>query len=83
MEQCDSISYRMRPEDSYARLTAYFPEGEVIYSNPFARYDASVSATPFDQAPQKVDILLTILFNLLLLALGAGALYLLVRLFKR
>jgi hypothetical protein len=30
-----------------------------------------------------VDILLTILFNLLLLALGAGALCLLVRLFKR
>ena len=83
VQKCDSIAYTMKPEDSYARLTAYFPEGEVIYSNPFARYDASVSATPFDQAPQKVDILLTVLFNLLLLALGAGAVYLLFRLFKR
>ena len=30
VERCDSIAYTMRPEDAYARLTAYFPEGEVI-----------------------------------------------------
>ena len=83
VRQCDSIAYTMKPEDSYARLTAFFPEGEVIYSNPFARYDASVSASPFEQAPQKVDILLTVLFNLLLLALGAGAVFLLVKQFRR
>jgi hypothetical protein len=83
VRQCDSIAYTMKPEDSYARLTAFFPEGEVIYSNPFARYDASVSASPFYQAPQKVDILLTVLFNLLLLALGAGAVFLLVKQFRR
>jgi hypothetical protein len=83
VRQCDSIAYTMKPEDSYARLTAFFPEGEVIYSNPFARYDASVSASPFDQVPQKVDILLTVLFNLLLLALGAGAVFLLVKQFRR
>ena len=83
VERCDSIAYAMRPEDSYARLTAYFPEGEVIYSNPFARYDASVSDSPFDETPQKVNWWLTILFNLLLLALGVGTTYLLIKLFRR
>ena len=83
VRQCDSIAYMMAPEDSYARLTAYFPGGEVIYSNPFARYDASVTDSPFNQAPQKVDILLTILFNLLLLLLGVGVVALLLRQLKR
>ena len=73
----------MRPEDPYARLTAYFPEGEVIYSNPFARYDASVSDSPFNNAPQKVSILFTVLYNLLVLALIAGVFRLLCKLFKK
>lgn len=82
-ENCDSISYTMRPEDAYARLTAYFPEGEVIYTNPFARYDASVSETPFNNTPQKVDIPLTILYNLLVLALMAGVVLLIRKLFTK
>ena len=69
VEQCDSIAYRMRPEDSYARLTAYFPEGEVIYSNPFARYDSALADSPFDDTPQRVSVVWTILYNLLLLVL--------------
>ena len=69
VERCDSIAYRMRPEDSYARLTAFFPEGEVIYSNPFARYDAALASSPFDDTPQRVNVVWTILYNLLLLVL--------------
>ncbi len=69
VERCDSIAYRMRPEDSYARLTAYFPEGEVIYSNPFARYDSALADSPFDDTPQRVSVVWTILYNLLLLVL--------------
>ena len=83
VRQCDSVAYTMKPEDPYARLTAFFPEGEVIYTNPFARYDASAAETPFDERPQKVDILLTVLYNLLLLALGAGTAVLLFKQFKR
>ena len=67
VERCDSIAYRMRPEDGYARLTAFFPEGEVIYSNPFARYDAALADSPFDETPQRVSLVWTILYNLLLL----------------
>ena len=69
VERCDSIAYTMLPEDAYARLTAFFPEGEVIYSNPFARYDPALSASPFDDTPQRVSVVWTILYNLLLLVL--------------
>ena len=69
VERSDSIAYRMRPEDAYARLTAFFPEGEVIYSNPFARYDAALAESPFDDTPQRVSLVWTILYNLLLLVL--------------
>lgn len=67
VERCDSLTYTMKASDSYARITAYFPEGEVIYTNPFARYDASQQRSPFDVESPKVDIFLTILFNLMLL----------------
>lgn len=79
----DKIAYMMKPEDCYARITAWFPEGEVIYTNPFARYDASVSETPFDSEPQKVNILMTILYNLLLLTICAGLSVLIYKTIKR
>ena len=70
----DNAQYEMTPQDSYARITAYFPEGEVIYTNPFARYDASTSKSPYVDTPQQVSILLSILFNLAiaLLCIGDG-----------
>lgn len=81
---CDSISYTLPSDEPYARLTAYFPQGEVIYSNPFARYDASVSESPMDNSPQKVNIFLTILYNLLVLSFCALVLWLLYKLlFKK
>ena len=65
----DSLRYVFRPEDHYARLTAFFPEGEVIYTQPFARYDASLASTPFNNAPQQVNRPLTVLYNLMVLGL--------------
>lgn len=62
----DSASYIMRHSDPYVRITAYFPQGEVIYSNPFARYDASENDSPFTNSTHSVNYPLTILFNLLL-----------------
>ncbi len=61
--------YSMGIEDSYARFTAYFPEGEVIYSNPFARFDSDEADSPFDPCEPEINIILTILFNLMLLAI--------------
>ena len=68
--------YDMKQEDSYVRITANFPEGEVIYSNPFARYDASVSDSPYREPMNTVNIPLTVLFNLAVLALCAGVIVL-------
>ena len=58
----------MRPNDHYARITAYFPGGEVIYTNPFARYDAAKGDRPSTGTACKANIPLTILFNALLSA---------------
>lgn len=69
VQHTDSTSYTMRHDDSYARITAYFPNGEVIYSNPFARYDASKSDSPFVDSTHTINYLLTVLFNLLLVVL--------------
>lgn len=79
----DGMDYAMRPEDPFARFTAFFPDGAVIYCNPFARYDASASALPGRDGIPPVNILLTIFYNLLLLAVIAGLMWLLVKLFKR
>lgn len=68
-EHSDSIIYVFQPKDHYARLTVFFPEGEVIYTNPFARYDKAKSTDPFNNAPQKVDWPLTVLYNTLVVCL--------------
>ena len=77
-----SIRYALPEREPYARMTAFFPDGAVIYTNPFARYDASVRESPFDPAPQPVNLPLTLLFNLLLAVLCAGTAWLLFRLWK-
>ena len=83
VQNTDSLSYPLQADEPYARLTAFFPDGAVIYTNPFARYDASVSLSPFNNAPQPVNRPLTVLWNLLVLALVAGTLILFVRLYKK
>jgi hypothetical protein len=79
----DRIDYPMTAEDAYARLTAFFPEGEVIYSNPFARYDAALAADPFDNSPQRVDFVRTLLYNLLLLGLFGETVRLWIKLLRK
>lgn len=64
----DAVSYTMHPNDNYARFTVYFPGGEVIYTNPFARYDSTVADSPIKAPQHSINIPLTILFNLALLA---------------
>ncbi len=78
----DSIGYKMSDNDPYARITAYFPEGEVIYTNPFARYDASVSDSPFRASSHTVNRSMTIVFNFILLLLCIADIYALYRVIK-
>lgn len=75
----DSLQYIFSPADTYARITAYFPGGEVIYTNPFARYDSSISPTPYSDPQHSVNLLLTILYNLLFAVLCLGDIFLLYR----
>lgn len=69
-----ALRYALPETEPYARMTAFFPDGAVIYTNPFARYDAAVQDSPADNAPQPVNTGLTLLFNLLLAALCLGVL---------
>ncbi len=79
--QSDTVRYVMPEDEPYARITAYFPTGEVIYTNPFARYDASVSDSPFCTT-HSVDVLLTILYNLTILILCVAVIIALRKLFS-
>ena len=79
-QDTDRCTYNLRPEDPYARFTAFFPDGSVIYSNPFARYDAAIGLA---EPEPPVDIPNTVLYNLLLLCLAILWLRLLRKLFKR
>ena len=58
------------PRELVSRLTEQdVTPGTAIYSNPFARYDAALVDSPFDDTPQRVSIVWTLLYNLLLLVL--------------
>ena len=70
-ESSQSAEYTMRAEDPYVRITAYFPGGEVIYSNPFARYHAAPGSVQphyfsdvFTQKRASINIALSSLWNL-------------------
>jgi hypothetical protein len=83
LEQTGSIAYQLGPDEPYARLTAFFPDGAVIYTNPFARYDALLQDSPFNPAHPQLDRPLTVLWNFLVLLLFAAAVYLFVKLFGK
>ena len=73
----------MKESDHYARLTAYFKDGEVIYTNPFARYDSSVSTGPYTEGTHSVNVVLSVLYNFLLLMLMYGVAALLIKTIRK
>lgn len=77
------LAYQMKPADSYARFAAYFDDGVVIYSNPFARYDKAKTPTPFRGAQHFVNLPLTIAFNAFLALLAALLLFVLIGIIRR
>ena len=78
VEEAKSMCWKMHPEDSYVRFTAYFDDGVVIYTNPFARYDASKTDSPYAESAHSVNAVLTILYNLLVLVVAAGCMALII-----
>lgn len=81
LEDSSNLYYTMTAADPYVRMTAFFPGGEVIYTNPFARYDASEGI--FDDPAPTVKWPLTILYNLGLLILIGLCFWAFVKLFAR
>ena len=79
----DSIGYRMREDDAYARIVVSYPDSLIIMSNPFARYDATKQSSPFDVTFYQVNTLCTVLYNLALLFVVAGVVMLYVKLIGR
>lgn len=73
----DSLAYTMRKNDTYARFIAYFPDGEVIYSNPFAHYDSSVAQSPFVKPQFSVNVIKTVIFNFICLLFSICIVFLL------
>lgn len=63
-----SICYGMKDEDSYARISAFFPDGTVIYTQPFARFDASSAESPYRVSPHNISVAGTLFYNLAVLA---------------
>jgi hypothetical protein len=49
---------------------AHFDQGEVIYTNPFARYDSAAAESPFRTPQHTINWVLTIVFNLSLILLA-------------
>lgn len=82
-KNADLLEYKMMPDDPYARITAYFSDGEVIYSNPFARYDAALGDGPYIENTHTVNILLTIMYNLLLAIMTAGMVALMIKTIRK
>lgn len=66
----DSFSRPLGAGEPYMRLTAYFDNGVVLYTNAFARYDASEGTSPYKETPHRINVVLTLLFNAALLVLA-------------
>lgn len=82
-ENAASLWWRMSADDTYVRFTAYFDNGVVIYTNPFARYDSSLGDTPYVYTEHKVNVALTILWNVAVLAMAALCVFAMVCLFRK
>lgn len=66
-----NAQYTMQSDDPYARIMAFYSDGAVIYSNAFARYDSAKEESPYRSEIYKIDIPITILFNIVVaLCLG-------------
>ena len=65
----DYAAYVMKSNDAYARFTVYFPAGEVLFTNPFARYDAALAPSPVRTGLHGVNWSLTVLYNAALISL--------------
>lgn len=82
VKDAESAEYQMTDDDPYARIIAYFGRGEVIYTNPFARYDRSRMDSPFRSPAHRINIPLTVLYNFILMLLCMADLFAIYKIIK-
>jgi len=77
----DTAQYIMSEDDPYVRLCAFFEDGAVIYTQPFARYDKSKADSPYRESPHRLNIVLTLIYNMALILIFYGCIMVGARLF--
>ncbi len=76
IENSSKAEYKMGLYDTYIRFTVKFPNGVIIYSNPFAKCS---SGDPYQSLPYSINWLSTIGFNSFIVLLIMGCVSLFVR----
>lgn len=66
----DDVIYTLPQSEPYARIVAHFEDGEVLYTNPFARYDSAHGDTPDSNSAHTIAWGLTALYNSLIALLA-------------
>lgn len=79
----DTISYRMRECDPYARIVASYPDSLIIMTNAFARYDKAVMLSPADRDFHTINTIATALYNIAVVAVIAIILILYIHIIRR
>ena len=79
----DTISYRMRACDPYARIVASYPDSLIIMTNAFARYDKATMASPADREFHKINTLATVLYNIVVVVVIAAILAIYIKIIRR
>ena len=79
----DTISYRMRACDPYARIVASYPDSLIIMTNAFARYDKATMASPADREFHKINALATVLYNIVVVVVIAAILAIYIKIIRR
>lgn len=74
-----SVEYVMTDEDPYVRMTAWYGDGTTVYTNAFARY--SEGSSPYREFPHPVRWGMTVLWNLMLLAVASASIFGIISLF--
>lgn len=81
--ESDTISYRMRACDPYARIVASYPDSLIIMTNAFARYDKATMASPADREFHKINTLATVLYNIVVVVVIVSILAIYIKIIRR
>lgn len=83
LSDTSSVEYVLPHDEPYARLVAHFATGEVIYTNPFARYNKLEGDYPTTNSEHSINMALTALYNLIIAAICGTIVVITLRLWRK